>query len=143
MAARLEGQALELGEVAGRIRELARHDVTVVEGAGGLLVPVGPDWTIGDLAAELALPLVIVARAGLGTVNHTVLTVAEARRFGHEVAGVVLNGRADESTAANPELIESFGDVGVLTEIPWLEGEITSERLRALELDVPAVECAR
>jgi dethiobiotin synthetase len=143
VAARLEGQTLELGGVAARIRELARYDVTVVEGAGGLLVPVGPDWTIGDLAAELALPTVIVARAGLGTVNHTLLTVAEARRLGLEVAGVVLNGRADGSTAANAELIESFGDVGVITEIPWLDGEITTERLRALDLDVPAFECAR
>jgi dethiobiotin synthetase len=143
VAARLEGRTLGLEEVAARVRELARHEVTIVEGAGGLLVPVGPDWTIGDLAAELGLPLVIVARAGLGTVNHSLLTVAEARRLGLEVAGIVLNGRSDESTAANPELIESFGEVHVLAEIPWLEGEITSERLRRLDLDVLAIECAR
>jgi dethiobiotin synthetase len=142
VAARLEGRTLELDEAVARVRELARHEVTIVEGAGGLLAPVGPDWTIGDLAAELGLPLVIVARAGLGTVNHTLLTVAEARRLGLEVVGVVLNGRADESTATNPELIESFGDVRVLAEIPWLEGEITAERLRALDLDVMA-RCAR
>ena len=143
VAARLEGRALGLDEVTARVRELVRHELTIVEGAGGLLVPVGRDWTIGDLAADLGLPLLIVARAGLGTVNHTLLTVAEARRLGLEVAGVILNGRSDASTAANPELIESFGDVRVLAEIPWLEGEITSERLRRLELDVLAIDCAR
>src|SRR5581483_9388095 len=96
----------ELPEAVGRVRELAgRHAFAVVEGAGGLLVPVGPGWTIADLALALGLPLLVVARAGLGTVNHTCLTVAHARRLGLEVHGVVLNGRADESTEANAELI--------------------------------------
>jgi dethiobiotin synthetase len=137
VAARLEGRELRLEEVAARVRGLAeRRQVTIVEGAGGLLVPVGPDWTIGDLAAALGLPLLIVARAGLGTVNHTLLTVSEARRLGLEVAGVVLNGRGDESEATNTELIESFGDVPVVARIPWLEGKITPARLRALDLDL-------
>src|SRR5262249_29531131 len=69
VAARLEGATLDLDEVLGRIVELAeRHEVTIVEGVGGLLVPVGPGWTVADLAAQLALPVLVVARAGLGTV---------------------------------------------------------------------------
>jgi dethiobiotin synthetase len=137
VAARLEGRKLELDSVAEQVRRLAdRHEVTIVEGVGGLLVPVGPDWTIADLAGSLGIPLVIVARAGLGTVNHTLLTVGEARRRGLDVTGVVLNGLADESTATNVELIETFGDVPVLARIPWLDGEITAERLRGLDLDL-------
>ena len=136
VAARLEARTLDLDETAALVGALAdRHDVTLVEGAGGLLVPVGPDWTIGDLASALGLPVVVVARAGLGTVNHTLLTVSEARRLGLAVHGVVLNGRQDRSTETNAELIESFGDVRVLARIPWLEGGITPARLRRLELD--------
>ena len=94
VAARLEGRSLELDAVAAAVESLAaRHDVLLVEGAGGLLVPVGESWTIADLAVRLSLPLVVVARAGLGTVNHTLLTVEAARRRGLQVAGVVLNGR--------------------------------------------------
>jgi dethiobiotin synthetase len=145
VAARLEGIELELDETAQRVQALAaRHDVTLVEGAGGLLVPVGRDWTIGDLAARLGLPVLVVARAGLGTVNHTLLTVAEARRLGLEVRGVVLNGRGDRSSETNAELVESFAGVSVVARIPWLGGELTPARLRALELDVDlAIECAR
>src|SRR5204863_9530096 len=105
-------------EVAGRVRELAaRHEVTLVEGAGGLLVPVGPGWTIADLAAALGLPLVVVARPGLGTVNHTLLTLEAARAAGLEVAAVVLNGD-DLLAASNAELIEEFADVLVVRK-PW------------------------
>ena len=143
VAARLEGRTLDLDETATRVRALAlRHDVMLVEGAGGLLVPVGPDWTIADLAKELDLPLVVVARAALGTVNHTLLTISEAQRLGLRVHGVVLNGRTDESRVTNPELIESFGAVRVLAELPWLEGEITSERLSGLDLDLGLVPVA-
>ena len=141
VAARLERVSLELDAVAARVRELAaRHEVTLVEGAGGLLAPVGPDWTVADLAGVLSLPLLVVARAGLGTVNHTLLTVREAGRRGLDVAGVVLNGPEDESSATNGELIESFGGVRVLARIPRLDGPPTPERLRALHLDLSKEE---
>jgi dethiobiotin synthetase len=135
VAAGLEGRMLELEDVADRVRTGATGCL-LVEGAGGLLCPVGPDWTIADLAAELLLPLLIVARAGLGTVNHTLLTVAEARRRGLSVEGVVLNGPADESAATNIELIETFGDVRVLAVVPQHDGPITREWLRSLDLDL-------
>jgi dethiobiotin synthetase len=144
VAARLEGRELSLGEVTDRVHELSvRHEVTVVEGVGGLLVPVGPGWAVADLAAALGLPLVIVARAGLGTINHTLLTVAEARRCGLAIVGVVLNGygRApDRSEETNAELIEELADVPVLARIPWLHGEITGERLADLDLTVDPIE---
>jgi dethiobiotin synthetase len=142
VAARLEGRPLDLEEVGARMRALARrHELCLVEGAGGLVVPMGPGWTVADLAAALALPLLVVARAGLGTVNHTLLTVREARRYGLEVVGVVMNESApiapedDPSLATNAELIESLGGVPVLARVPWLGEEIGRERLARLDLD--------
>jgi dethiobiotin synthetase len=140
VAARLEGRTLELDDVAGCVRVSGEaHDFTLVEGVGGLLVPIGPGWTVADLAAEIGLPLLVVGRAGLGTVNHTLLTLAEAARRGLDVAGVVLNGygRApDPSEADNAELIESLAAVPVLARIPWLGQQLTREQLERLDLDV-------
>jgi dethiobiotin synthetase len=68
----------------------AGADVVVVEGIGGLLVPLTPDYLVRDLVRDLALPLVIAARPGLGTINHTLLTLEAARAAGLEVAAVVL-----------------------------------------------------
>ena len=123
VAARLQGATLDQEAVVEAVERLAaRHELMLVEGAGGLLVPLGEDWTIADLALRLGLPLLVVARAGLGTVNHTLLTVNEARRRGLDVAGVVLNGGRDAddpSVGDNAELIEAFGDVVVLASTPW------------------------
>jgi dethiobiotin synthetase len=82
-AARVSGlPALRLPDVVAAVRDVAAgHDLTLVEGAGGLLVPMGQDWTVAELATELTADVVLVARAGLGTLNHTALTLeALARR---------------------------------------------------------------
>jgi dethiobiotin synthetase len=140
VAARLEGRALDVDEVVERVRALSEsHELTIVEGVGGLLVPVGPGWTVADLAAELRLPLLVVARAGLGTVNHTLLTLAEAERRGLDVAGVVLNGygrEPDPSEADNGDLIEAFTGVPVVARIPWLGEDVTTDALQRLDLGV-------
>jgi len=83
-------------------------------------VPLSDDLDVAGLAAVLALPLLIVARAGLGTVNHTLLTIEAARARGLEVAGVVLNGDGDESSDDNPALIEARSGARVLARIPRL-----------------------
>jgi dethiobiotin synthetase len=147
VAARLVGRSLELDAVVSAVEAVAaRHEVILVEGAGGLLVPVGEDWTIADLAARLDLPLVVVARAGLGTVNHTLLTICEARRRGLDIAGVVLNGRrpdTDRSVDTNPTLIEQFGAVPVLGVVPWLEADrIALPELVARHLELGSVLAA-
>jgi dethiobiotin synthetase len=77
----------------------------------------------------------VVARAGLGTVNHTGLTVGAARALGLTVAGVVLNGDRDSSSPDNAAMIEQFAEVPVLGWTPRIEGELTGGRLRALVED--------
>lgn len=74
----------------------------MIEGVGGLLVPLADGWDVRRLAAELALPLVIAARPGLGTINHTLLTVEAARAGGLEILGVVFTPWPDR-----PSVIES------------------------------------
>jgi len=143
IAAELEGRTVSLAAAAAAVEAVAeRHEAVLVEGAGGLLVPAGGGWTIGDLAAELGLPLLVVARAGLGTVNHTALTVLAARQLGLRVAGVVLNGAVDDSSRENARMIEELADVQVLGRTPVLAGELDPERLLLLaaeHLDVHAI----
>jgi dethiobiotin synthetase len=79
-----------------RIRECydrlaAAHDYVIVEGAGGLMVPLAGGLLVADLVKQLALPLLVVARPGLGTINHTVLTCFAARQMEIDVAGVIIN----------------------------------------------------
>jgi dethiobiotin synthetase len=92
VAARLQGVVLRLGQLVEAVTRAARPDVPIlVEGVGGLLCPLTDTETVADLAAALGLPLVIVARHGLGTLNHTLLTVEVARLRRLPVAGVVVN----------------------------------------------------
>jgi dethiobiotin synthetase len=86
-AAELAGETIE----PARLVEAARsRELLVCEGVGGLLVPLTPGYLVRDLAVDLALPVVIAARTGLGTINHTLLTVEAARAAGLRVAGVVM-----------------------------------------------------
>lgn len=105
--------------LADGVRAIARTGaVTVVEGVGGLLVPLGPDADVRDLARVLGLPLVIAARPGLGTINHTLLTLEAARSAGMTVAGVVLTPWPDQPSVterSNRDTIAHRGHVEVAT----------------------------
>ena len=119
VAARLERATVELEPIVRAAERLAAaNDVLLVEGAGGLLVPLADGLLVADVARALALPLVVVARAGLGTVNHVLLTLEAARARGLEVAAVVLNGDDDASTPENPALIGAFGGKQLLLRVP-------------------------
>jgi dethiobiotin synthetase len=112
VAARLAGSPLSYATVlAGLQASLdgwgACSDIVLVEGVGGFLCPLAEGHTVADLAVDLDFPLVIVARRGLGTLNHTLLTVEAARRRGARVAGIVFNevwpapeGLAEQTNAA-------------------------------------------
>jgi dethiobiotin synthetase len=130
VAAQHEGATVDLKKVAASIRDLAsRYEFLVVEGAGGLYVPlIGTIFLVRDLIPWLHLPLLVVARAGLGTINHTALTVMAARHLGLPVAGVILNRYPAKPSLAeetNPEVIEAITEVPVLGKIPEVP-EITS-----------------
>ena len=108
--------------LADGVRAVARAGaVTVVEGVGGLLVPLGPDADVRDLAVVLGLPLVIAARPGLGTISHTLLTLEAARSAGLAVAGVVLTPWPRDPSVmehSNRETIARRGGVEVATLPP-------------------------
>jgi dethiobiotin synthetase len=109
VAARLAGATLRLEEIADAVRRRAVPGALVlVEGIGGLLCPLTERETVADLAAELGLPLVVVARRSLGTLNHTLLTleVAHARRLA--VAGVVVSETAPVSGPAEETNVEEL-----------------------------------
>jgi dethiobiotin synthetase len=119
LAAALAGEEIE----PGRLRQAAAAaaegaDAIVCEGVGGLLVPLSPGYLVRDLACDLGYPLVVVASPGLGTINHTLLTVEAARAAGLEVAAVVLNpwpGEPTEIERSNRETIAELADAAVLT----------------------------
>ncbi len=103
----------------------ARYDIVLVEGAGGLLAPVDAAYDMADLARELGLPLIIVSRLGLGTINHTLLTLREAERRGLLVTGVIfsdmLGGKKGLPEKTNPLAIAQRGNVPILGTVPFLK----------------------
>jgi len=138
VAARLEGHEISLERILEAARALAaRHAALLVEGAGGLLVPLGPRETYADLAVALGLPILVVARAGLGTVNHTALTCEALRARGLAVRGVVLNrpsAATDPSEAHNPAEIERLAAAPVLASLPFVPERAARERILAERL---------
>jgi dethiobiotin synthetase len=120
LAGELAGVAIEPARLVAAARETAAERGTLIaEGVGGLLVPLTSDgYLVRDLIAELGLPVVVVARPGLGTINHTLLTLAAARAAGLEVRGVVLTPWPDDPSpmeASNRRTIAALGDVEVAT----------------------------
>jgi dethiobiotin synthetase len=119
LAAELAGRPLSVPALAGRVRAAAAPgEVLVVEGVGGLLVPLGPDSDVADLAIAVGLALVVAARPGLGTINHTLLTLEAARTRGLSVAAVILTpwpDRPSQLERSNRATIAELGEVEVAT----------------------------
>ena len=114
---------------------LPPHDgLVVVEGAGGLMVPIADGAYMIDLADSLDLPIILVARSTLGTINHTLLSLEAIRRRGLPLAGIVISG---PESPHNRAAIERFGQVEVIAEIPFLE-TVSRDTLKAVapELDL-------
>lgn len=124
LGAQLAGEEIDPGRLrAAAEAAAAGADAIVCEGVGGLLVPLSDRYLVRDLAAELGYPLAVVAAPGLGTINHTLLTVEAARAAGLAVAAVVLTPWPEEPSEverSNRETIAALGGVEVLT-LPWLD----------------------
>lgn len=119
LAAELAGTAIEPAAlVAGARRAAEKADALVVEGVGGTLVPLTPTFSVRDLAVELGLPVVVAARPGLGTINHTLLTLEALRSAGLSVVGVVMTPWPEEPCAverSNRDTVARLGGVEVAT----------------------------
>jgi len=126
VAAQAEGREVDAEAIRAAWRELSsRHEFMIVEGAGGLLVPIWKGATMADLANELSLPLIIVARAALGTINHTLLSVEAAEQRGLTVAGVVIShatGPLSDADTLNLMALRDALGTRLIGEIPPLVG---------------------
>jgi dethiobiotin synthetase len=138
LAAELAGEQIEALALAREARERAqRADALVCEGVGGFLVPITPGFLVRDLAIELDMPVVIAASPGLGTINHSLLTIEAVRAGGLHVAGVVLTPWPDEPStmeSSNRETIAKLGDVDV-HELPHTTPDDLAEAARDLPVD--------
>jgi dethiobiotin synthetase len=116
LAARKAGVRIELQEI--RVPEIGVRENLVVEGAGGAMVPINETQLMTDLMKHLALPVLLVARTALGTINHTILSLAALRAARLRVRGVIMVGKPN---ADNRNAIEHYGQIGVVGAVPPLE----------------------
>jgi dethiobiotin synthetase len=152
-AAHIEKVSIRFERIKGAYQRLSKeHQAVLVEGAGGLLVPITRKTTMADLAIQLKLPVLIVSRTSLGTLNHTLLTAEVARCRGIPVVGVIFNhldqkiGLAERT---NSSTIRHFVGVPILGEIPyasflknkvrnderikeWVESHVDMNRIRSI-----------
>lgn len=125
------GRTVELGEVVAAVRSMAaRCEVLLVEGVGGLLVPLGPSYTVADLIFSLRCPVILVARNRLGAVNHTLLTLGALRALGVRQPPVVFmdTGRSDLAALTNPALVSEWSPSVPVFRIPFLGQDVTKRR---------------
>jgi len=138
-AAKKDGVKIVLAELVEAARKLAqRHDIVLIEGAGGLMVPLAGGLLIADLVKQLEAPLLIVTRPDLGTLNHTLLTVFAARQMGLSLAGLVVNrmpADPDEAQAEAPHSLASLASADLLAVLPEVNGQ-DRERVLALAADL-------
>jgi dethiobiotin synthase len=126
LAARLAGQRIEIADLVSHLDLSSDRVRWVVEGAGGVLVPLNERDLMVDLMVRLALPVLVVARTSLGTINHTLLTLEALKAHRLHVTGVVMVG---DPSPENREAIEHYGAVTVLGEMPRFE-PLTPHALR-------------
>jgi dethiobiotin synthetase len=136
---------VDLNEIRKSYAKLSRkYDAMVVEGIGGIMVPITKDYFVSNLASEFDLPLIIVARPGLGTINHTMLTVHCALREGLRVAGIIINySRPPEHSLAektNAVVLAQICPVPIIGTFPYLktvdEDEIARFAIKSLNFDI-------
>lgn len=130
-AAAAEGLTLTLAGILAARPRTPRP--LIIEGAGGVLVPLAPGLLLIDLIGALGVPVVVVARHYLGSINHTLLTVEALRARGLPIAGLVFNG---PPTPASEEAILAHTGLPVLLRVPEVAGPITAEVVSRLAEEV-------
>lgn len=133
LAARLAGHVIDVEQLIAAFGRNDRDARWIVEGAGGVLVPINDRETMADLMTQLGLPVVVVARTALGTINHTLLTLEALRVRALEIAGIVMVGPQDADAC---EAIERHGHVAVLGQVPMF----TPLTAKALETWAPQLD---
>ena len=126
VAAEIEGVSIDLRQIDEAFAELCqRHEFIVVEGIGGIAVPICEEMLVADMVQRFQLPLLIVARPNLGTINHTVLTVEFAKSYSLELRGIVLNASQEEfkglAEETNPKELERLTHLPILGTVPFDE----------------------
>lgn len=119
VAAKLAGKTVNPARIINSFQVLSRrHDFMIVEGAGGIMVPLSGKYLYLDLVEALRLPVVIVARPGLGTINHTLLTISAIKKRQLKIAGVVINYAKDRKRGlaekTSPSVLEEISGVKIL-----------------------------
>lgn len=136
VAAELEGIDIDVRRLVERFHDLRRRsDGVIVEGVGGVMVPIRWDYSVLDLIAELNLPVLLVARAGLGTVNHTALTYAALRDRGMNVWAVILNRYPQHpgwAERTNPDALRRLLSVDRIFTLPACSSGNTWETAQTL-----------
>ncbi|OGW37182.1 MAG: dethiobiotin synthase [Nitrospirae bacterium GWC2_56_14] len=122
VAAQIERKTINPGKILRSFKTLSqRHRFMIVEGAGGIMVPLAQGYLFLDLAEALGLPVLIVARPGLGTINHTLLTIDALRSRRMMIAGIVINdgqgGQQGLAEATSPAVIEELSGVPIIGTI--------------------------
>lgn len=123
VAAKLSRQSIDPDKILKAYRTLSRrHDTMIIEGAGGIMVPLAEGYLLLDLAEAMRLPVLIIARPGLGTINHTLLTIDALRARRIAIAGVVINSSTDGkrglAEATSSAVIETLSGVPIIGIIP-------------------------
>ena len=146
-AAEIEGRTIGIDEIKKAYYTLYRsYEAIVVEGIGGLMVPLKKDYYVVDLAKEFSLPLLIVTKPGLGTINHTMLTVNYALEAGLEVAGLIVNyNRPPEDSLiekTNSKVLKEICPVPVIGTFPYLKdmGEDVLEKTALRNFDLETLK---
>ncbi|MDJ1305116.1 MAG: dethiobiotin synthase [Candidatus Midichloria sp.] len=131
LAARLDNKILDINKI-----QVPLLEPLIVEGAGGILVPINEQHTILDLIQHLNLPVIVVAKSTLGTINHTCLTLGALTNRNIKILGVIMNGDKNEE---NKKAIEYYGKVRVLQEFPKIE-KINKSSLLAIKPSTALLE---
>jgi len=145
-ASEIENNPVDIEKIKKAYCELVRrYNVIIVEGIGGLLVPINKEYFVLDLARDFGLPLIVVSRPGLGAINHSMLTVNYALKEGLSIAGIIMNythtPEDDLAEKTNPEVIKQISPVPIIGTFPYLRDleSSTIEKAVIKNLDIELI----